>query len=143
MSKSPDDEFMGDDHALRVHPDTHPNFWNSFLHAVHGVRHVIKHERNARIHLGFAVAAFLLGLLVKLSDVELAAVFFAVILVFLAEMFNTAIERSLDLIDIHENARIKTIKDMAAGAVLVAATAAVVIGVPIFVPHILEYIWPS
>jgi len=79
----------------------------------------------------------------QVSATELAAVFFAVILVFLAEIFNTAIERTLDLIDIRENAQIKLIKDMAAGAVLVAATAAVMIGVAIFAPYIVELIWPN
>ena len=110
---------------------------------MHGVLHVFEHERNARVHLAFAILAFLLGVFLQVSATELAAVFFAVILVFLAEIFNTAIERTLDLIDIRENAQIKLIKDMAAGAVLVAATAAVMIGVAIFAPYIVELIWPN
>ena len=114
-----------------------------FVHALHGVRHVFEHERNARVHLAFAVLAFLLGVSLRVSAAELAAVFFAVIIVFLAEIFNTAIERTLDLIDIRENPRIKLIKDMAAGAVLVAAAAAVMIGVAIFAPYIMELVWPA
>jgi diacylglycerol kinase len=105
--------------------------------------HVFEHERNARIHLGIAAIAFALGLLLKVTDVELAAVFFAVVLVFLTEIINTVIERTLDLIDIEENPRIKLIKDMAAGAVLVAAVAAVMIGIVIFGPYILRLIWPN
>jgi diacylglycerol kinase (ATP) len=130
-----------DDHASRVHPYVQSGFLSSMLHAVHGVRHVFRHERNARIHLVAAIAAFLVGVFLKVSSAELAAVFFAVIIVFLAEIFNTAIERTLDLIDTRENPRIKIIKDMSAGAVLVAATAAVIVGVAIFAPYILELLW--
>jgi diacylglycerol kinase len=143
MSEKPVSLPIDDDHTERVHPDSHPNFFKGMRHAIHGVMHVFEHERNARVHLAFAILAFLLGVFLQVSGVELAAVFFAVILVFLAEIFNTAIERTLDLIDIKENRRIKLIKDMAAGAVLVAATAAVMIGIAIFAPHIVELLWPN
>ncbi len=143
MNEKPAELPLTDDHTERVHPDSHPHFLKGMMHALHGVRHVFQHERNARVHLAFAVLAFLLGVFLQVSGVELAAVFFAVILVFLAEIFNTAIERTLDLIDIRENARIKLIKDMAAGAVLVAAVAALMIGVAIFAPHIVELLWPD
>lgn len=136
-------ELPADDHNQRVHPGSQPSFGSGMMHAVHGVRHVFAHERNARIHLAAAILAFIMGIVLKVSSAELAAVFFAVILVFLAEIFNTAIERTLDLIDIRENPRIKLIKDMAAGAVLVAAAAAAMMGVAIFTPYILEIIWPS
>jgi diacylglycerol kinase len=132
-----------DDHTARVHPYTGSSFLHSIKHSFHGLRHVLAHERNARLHLVFALLAFLLGKLLDVSATELAAVFFAVIIVFLAEIFNTAIERTLDLIDHQENPRIKVIKDMAAGAVLVAATAAVMVGIAIFAPYIMELIWRS
>jgi len=143
MSEQPDIQVVVDDHSRRVHPDSQPGFINGLLHAVHGVMHVFEHERNARVHLAFAMLAFLLGLVLKVSDVELAAVFLAVVIVFLAEIFNTVIERTLDLIDIEENPRIKLIKDMAAGAVLVAAVASTMIGIVIFGPHILRLVWPN
>jgi diacylglycerol kinase len=132
-----------DDHTARVHPGSRQTFWEGLVHALHGVRHVLRHERNARIHLGFAVVALLLGLVFKVTDAQLAAVFFAVVLVFLAEIFNTAIERTLDLIDLNENARIKLVKDMAAGAVLICAVAAAAIGVVIFAPYVARLLWGS
>jgi diacylglycerol kinase (ATP) len=110
-------------------------------HALHGVVHVLKHERNARIHLLLAIVALFLGVWLQISNVELAAVFFAVVIVFLAEIFNTAIERTLDLIDVHDNSGIKIIKDMSAGAVLVAAVAAVAIGIVIYIPALAEKIY--
>jgi diacylglycerol kinase len=130
-----------DDHATRMHPGTHPSFHKSVAHALHGVVHIIEHERNARLHLLFAALAFTLGLELRLTNVELAAVFFAAIIVFLAETFNTAIERTLDLIDPEENPRIKLIKDMAAGGVLIAAVAAAMIGVVVFGPALGALLW--
>lgn len=107
-----------------------------FQYAFKGLWYVLRYERNARIHLVAAVFAFGLGVYLHVSDVELAAIFFAIIIVFLAEIFNTAIEKTLDLIDQERNLRIMIIKDMAAGAVLVAASAAAVMGIVIFGPYI-------
>jgi diacylglycerol kinase len=143
MSAAAKKGVRADDHTARVHPGTQRGFGYSVMHALHGVRHVLKHERNARIHLWVALLAFLLGVLLQVSDAQLAAVFFAVILVFLAEIFNTAIERTLDLVDLRENQQVKLIKDMAAGAVLIAASAAIVIGVAIFAPYILRLLWAN
>ena len=112
------------------------NIIKGFGFAFKGLWYVLRYERNARIHLVAAVFAFGLGLYLGVSDVELAAIFFAIIIVFLAEIFNTAIEKTLDLIDMEHNPRIMIIKDMVAGGVLVAAGAAAVIGVMIFAPHI-------
>jgi len=105
-----------------------------------GVGYVLRRERNARLHLAAAVVALGLGLAAGVSDVGLAALFFAVILVFLAELFNTAIERTLDIVDASHNPQVAMVKDMAAGGVLVAAAAAVVIGVVVFWPR-LESLW--
>ncbi len=132
---------LTDDHTDRAHPYARGNFLSSTKHAWHGVVHVVEHERNARIHLLFAVAAILLGVLLRISDDGLASVFFAVLIVFLAEVFNTAIERTLDLIEPNENPRVKLIKDMAAGAVLLAAVGAVFIGIAVFLPAIMRSAW--
>ena len=140
MTHKPDAPVVVDDHGERVHPYTQSSFISGMMHSIHGVLHVFEHERNARIHLLFAVAAFVLGVGLQVSAAELAAVFFAVVLVFVAEIFNTAIERTLDLIDIEENPRIHLIKDMAAGGVLVAAVASVMLGVVRVGPRVLRLI---
>jgi diacylglycerol kinase (ATP) len=143
MSEKPASTATVVDHTKRVHPYTDSSFMSGMMHALHGIKHVVVHEHNARVHLAFAILAFIMGFYLRVSQAELAAVFFAIIIVFLAEIFNTAIERTLDLIDSEENPRIKLIKDMVAGAVLVAAVAAVMIGVAIFTPYIVERLWPS
>lgn len=116
-------------------------FIKSLKHAFRGVLAVLKGERNARLHLVAAVAALALGIILGVSSAELAAIFFAALLVFLAEMTNTAIEKTLDVIKDKHDPRIGLIKDMTAGAVLVAAVGAVIIGAAIFWPYILGIIW--
>ena len=115
-------------------------FLKGFYYAWQGIIHVLRYERNARAHLLFATLAFILGLYLRVTNAELAAIFFAIIIVFLAEIFNTAIEKTLDLIDSEYNHKIMIIKDMAAGAVLIASVAAAMLGVIIFLPY-LEKLW--
>ena len=116
-------------------------FIKSLRHAAQGVLLVLKSESNARTHLILAVIALAAGLYLNITNAELAGLFFAIILVFLAEIVNTTIEKTLDLIDTKTRPEIKAIKDMAAGAVLVAAVGAALIGAAIFAPYILEVVW--
>jgi diacylglycerol kinase (ATP) len=110
----------------------------SFGYAVTGIRYVLRYERNARAHLVLAILALLLGLELRVSDVQLASIFFAIIIVFLAEIINTAFEKTLDIISPDHHPQVKIIKDMAAGAVLVAASGAVIIGLVIYVPYLVR-----
>ncbi len=103
--------------------------------------YVIRHERNARIHLAVAIAALALGFALDVSDFELASIFFAILIVFLAEITNTAFEKVLDIIHPDHDPRVRLVKDMAAGGVLVAAAGAAVIGLTIFTPYFLELLW--
>lgn len=113
----------------------------SFGHAWRGVRYVVKHEKNARIHLVFAIVILLLGLILQLTAGDLAAILLAVIIVFFAEIMNTAFEKTLDIVEPNHHPQVKLIKDMAAGAVLVTAIAAVAIGIVIFTPYLVA-LWP-
>ncbi|MFI5240493.1 MAG: diacylglycerol kinase [Candidatus Saccharimonadia bacterium] len=112
-----------------------------FKYALVGLEHILRNEQNARIHLVVAVTVLVIGFIVGLTSEELAAVFFAIIIVFIAEVLNTAIERTLDLIEPEVNGKVAIIKDMSAGAVLVAATGATIIGVVIFWPYMLQIIY--
>ena len=116
-------------------------FIKSLGHAGRGIAEVLRSERNARIHVVAALGALLVGVLLGVSTAELAAIFFVILLVFLAELFNTVIEKTLDLIDSHDNPKIKLIKDMTAGGVLIAAIGAIIIGITIFWPYILGLVW--
>lgn len=118
-------------------------FIESLKAAVGGLGWVFRSERNARIHVLIAFLALVAGFLLGVSNAELAAIFFAILLVFLAEIVNTAFEKTLDLVDAQHNPKIKIIKDMMAGAVLVAAVGAVIIGLAIFWPYLLGLLWRS
>lgn len=107
-------------------------FIRSFGHAIRGVGVVVKKERNARIHLAATVAVVIAGFLFDLSAGEFAAVIFAIALVFFAEVVNSAIEKTLDLVEPNTNPIVRDIKDIAAGGVLVSAIAALIIGVLVF-----------
>jgi diacylglycerol kinase len=110
----------------------------NFKYAFIGLRYILKHEKTARVHLFAAAMALLLGLLLHLSSTQWVAIFFAIIIVFLAEITNTALEKTLDLIEPREHPQVKIIKDMAAGAVLVTATGAAIIGVAVFGQSLLK-----
>jgi diacylglycerol kinase len=113
----------------------------SFKYALAGVGHILRQERNARIHLVIAAAVLIAGVGLNLSVIELAAIFFAIITVFLAEIANTALEETLDLVEPGNNEKVRLVKGMAAGAVLVAALGALAIGLVIFWPYLAELLW--
>jgi len=110
----------------------------SISYALIGLKYVIQHERNARLHLLSAFVALVLGLELRVSHAELAAIFFAIVIVFLAEIINTAFEKTLDIVSPGHHPQVKIIKDMAAGAVLVAVIGAGIIGVMIYTPYIVR-----
>jgi diacylglycerol kinase len=89
-----------------------------------------------KIHLAAAVFVLLVSKLLRLNRLELALVVFAITLVLVAEMFNTAVEKTVDLYinTYHPGARLA--KHIAAGAVLAAAINAVIIGLIVFIPHL-------
>lgn len=112
----------------------------SFKYAFRGIRAVISSERNAKVHILFAILAVILSVVLKVGLLEFLFVFIAVLLVFLSEIVNTAIEKTLDLISQENNHIVQLTKDMMAGAVLLSALGAVVVAVVVFGPHIWQLI---
>lgn len=109
----------------------------SFRYAFNGVCLLITGEANVWIHCAAAVIVIGLGFALGLSRWEWVAVVFAIGSVFSAEAFNSSIEALADEVSEEYRERIKRTKDMAAGAVLLAAIAAAVIGCLIFLPKLL------
>lgn len=103
---------------------------------------MVRVERNARFHLIIAIITLVIAVLLGVSNAELAAIFFAIIMVFIAEVINTAIEKILDIVEPDHSEDVRIIKDIAAGAVLVAAIGAAAIGLAIFIPYFTEMLWP-
>lgn len=108
----------------------------SFVFAFAGLKILQKEEHNFRIHLVFAILAISAGFMLKISPMEWIAIVFAIGFVFVVEVINTVIENITDFISPDENFSIKKIKDMSAGAVLISAIIAVVIGLIVFLPKV-------
>lgn len=123
--------------------DSLKQFANSLYTAFVGLVYVIQMERNARLHLLIAIGALLMGVVLNVSNSELAAIFFAIILVFISEIVNTALEKTLDIVEPGHSEQVRIIKDIAAGAVLVSAIGAAAIGLAIFSPYVVELVWPQ
>lgn len=108
----------------------------SFKYAVRGVAKVTAKEINFRLHLAAAAAVTALGFYLSLAPLEWAAVLLCFGLVMSAEAMNSAVERIVNFISPGHHEQAGEIKDIAAGAVLIAAAAAALVGALIFVPKI-------
>ncbi|WP_342418571.1 diacylglycerol kinase family protein [Paenibacillus sp. FSL H8-0168] len=104
----------------------------TFRYAAEGVMYALRTQVNMRIHVAVALLVIVAGLTLHISRLDWFFVCVAIAIVIVAELFNTAVEAAVDLIspDIHPLA--KAAKDTAAGAVLLAAVFAVIIGIFVF-----------
>jgi diacylglycerol kinase (ATP) len=109
---------------------------NSFYYAGRGLADLVRTQPNARIHLVLAAAGVGLGFYVGLSRIEWMAIAGCIAAVFATEAVNTAIEYLTDLVSPDYHPLAGKAKDVAAGAVLVVAAGAVVIGALIFAPKL-------
>jgi diacylglycerol kinase (ATP) len=99
----------------------------SFNYAFQGVVSAVRYQRNMRVHLVLAFAVLLASIFLNLSRLQLVMIFTAVAFVFITELINSAIEAVVDMVTDQFDPRAKVAKDMAAGAVLVAAVNALVV----------------
>ena len=109
----------------------------SFSHAFAGLAFLVRNEPNMRIHLAAALSAVIAGLSLHLSLSEWRWFIFAIALVVAAEALNTAVEQACNAFTRGYHPAIKAAKDVAAGAVLISAVAAALIGATIFPPHVI------
>ena len=112
----------------------------SFNYAFDGIKTFFKEEHNARIHLAATVIVVILSIVLPATIIEIIALALSIGFVWVAEIFNTTIEKAMDFVSTESDSRIKVIKDLSAAAVLVAAAAALVTGCLIFIPKILACI---
>jgi diacylglycerol kinase (ATP) len=99
---------------------------------------MVRHEPNMRFHLVAGAGVLMGAAAFQLPLTEWAALIFAITLVLLGEILNTALEVILDIVQPKWHERVGVVKDLAAGAVLVAALGAAVIAVIVFVPRFWE-----
>ncbi len=113
-------------------------FNNTFKNARKGFRLVLKSEMNVRIHVVIAILVMLFAYLLDFSALEFCMALFAISMVIVAEMLNTAIEFTLDSIYHNRYSRmVGMAKDISAGAVMFASVVAAIIGIVLFGKHLL------
>ena len=111
---------------------------NSFKYAIEGIWTSFKTERNMKIHIFIMILAIIAGIILKINKSEwiICIILFAIVIG--SELFNTSIETIVDMVMPEKNEKAKIAKDVSAGAVLVVAIGAAIIGLVIFVPRILN-----
>jgi|SRR3990172_9892424 len=107
----------------------------SFKPAIHGIKFVLMNEHNIRIHLGAALTAIILGFIFNIGKVEWLVILLCIGLVMTLEVLNSAVEKLVDLVSPGKNEKARLVKDIAAGAVLIAAVISLIAGLIIFIPH--------
>ena len=111
---------------------------NSIKYAIEGIWTSFKTERNMKIHIFIMILAIIAGIILKINKSEwiICIILFAIVIG--SELFNTSIETIVDMVMPEKNEKAKIAKDVSAGAVLVVAIGAAIIGLVIFVPRILN-----
>jgi len=109
---------------------------NKFKPAFLGIKNLLLYDLAIRIHLVIALVVSAAGWIFGVSSLEWLIIILCIGIVLVAEAFNSAIEKLCDLTDDHYNTRIKTIKDITAGSVLIAAFISAVAGIIIFLPKL-------
>ena len=128
-----------------IDKETHEKAWREvkygrrFLNAFRGLYVVKQTTRHLLVHIFSAVLVIFLGFYLKISGVEWILLIFAIGLVLVTEALNTAIEIDIDLTSPEYHPYARDTKDVAAGAVLLSAMVAIIIGLIIFLPKIMSW----
>ena len=109
-----------------------PSLIDSFNYAFEGIIHVLRTQRNLRIHFAIAIAVLVAALVVNVTKIELIALLLSITFVLIAEMINSSIEGAIDATTTSFDPNAKLAKDIAAGAVLIASVNAVAVGYLVF-----------
>jgi len=107
----------------------------SFGFAIQGIIHLLKNERNFKIQFGVFILVLVFSYFLEISKKELIIVLFCSMTVLSLEGINTSIEKLCDENQPQFNLNIKIIKDVAAGAVLIASIFSAIIGLIVFLPY--------
>ena len=113
-------------------------FIKSFSYALDGLKYAFKYEQNIIAHIFATILVIAFGIIFHISYTEWLILFLIIGLVIATELINTSIEATIDLITKEKNPLAKVAKDTAAAAVMVFAIIAVILGLMIFIPKILN-----
>lgn len=113
-------------------------FVNSFTYPIKGLWYAYKNEQNLAVDVGIALIVIILGFLLNINAVEWALLMLTIGLVISCELINTAIEAVVDLVTEDYHPLAKVAKDTAAAAVFIFAIVAIIVGLIIFLPKIIN-----
>ncbi len=111
----------------------------SFWYAGKGLMYLIRHERQFQVHIGIALGVVCAGFYFEILPTEWIAVVLSIAIVMTAEALNTALEQLVNWISPERHAEAGKVKDIAAGAVLLSALGAFVVGLIVFLPKISKF----
>ncbi|MFH2143274.1 MAG: diacylglycerol kinase family protein [Bacteroidota bacterium] len=111
---------------------------SSFIYAFRGIFYMFKTQHNSWIHASITILVITAGILMKLNLTEWCLIVICIGLVFIAEMFNTSIEKFVDFVSPEFNDKAGKIKDVGAGAVLFSTITSIITGLIIFLPKFME-----
>lgn len=112
----------------------------SFKYAINGVRITLREEQNFRVHMVSGVLVALIGWALHIEALEWVALVIVSGLVLLAEMVNTIFERIVDVLKPRIHPFAEVVKDMMAATVVLAVFVAVIVGLIIFVPYLVDFV---
>ena len=112
----------------------------SIRYAWRGVRHVYRHEQNFRIQVSIGVLVIALMFVFGLNRLEKVVILLLVISVLSLELLNSALEKFIDVMKPRLHSQVEVVKDIMAAVVLCTSAGALLIGVLLFWPHVVEFI---
>lgn len=116
------------------------NFFKAMKNSINGILYTLKKERNIKIQIIISILVIIFGFLFKLNLTEWLILTITIFIVIIAELVNTAVEVTVDLITEEYNEKAKIAKDISAGAVLMSAINSIIVGIIIFCPKLIFYI---
>lgn len=116
----------------------HRKLIDSFKYALEGVHFAFRNNQNLQIHIAIAILVAIMSIVFRINGFEMGILGVIILLVIAAEMINTSIEEMVDLITNEHRKEAKIAKDVAAGMVLVTAVGSIIVGILVFLPHILR-----
>ena len=110
--------------------------FNSFKYAFRGILDALKSETNLKIHFIISIVVILLAIYLEFSALEFTVLFLTISLVIILEFINTVVEKLSDIVHPDKSEKVRIVKDISAGAVLIGAVASIIIGVFLFLPKL-------
>jgi diacylglycerol kinase (ATP) len=110
----------------------------SHRYAIEGIKYTFKYNQNIRFHFLIAILVIIASIFFRVSAFEMGILGVMILLVFCAEMINTAIEEMVNFLVNEHRKEAKIAKDVSAGMVLLTVIGSVIVGFLVFTPHIIR-----